>query len=388
MTPQPPSLGAKESPASILTAVRPPVARYRRWIIAGLIGLVLLAIGGALIIAFTPARRRSISEPEPPASAPSSALEVEKRLPARYDDPLAIKSQPPAPAVGSADVETLPLEGAGPAAANPGANARAPELGRGQEAAAASQPFFSAPARSPESAGVAAANDQSESSSPALAPQTQKEAFISSARQARSAPASLALPPLSPFEVKRGAVIPAALVTGLNSDLPGLVIAQVTEPVFDHATGQHLLIAQGSRLVGRYDSQVSYGQDRLLMVWTELILPDGRSIDLGAMAGADASGAGGLTDEVDLHEGALARGLGLSTLVSIGAAAAQNALARSADNLILQDASGGLAGGASQTGQRLVDRDLGRAPTLRVRPGWPLRIIVEHDLILAPADGG
>lgn len=382
MTPQPPSLGAKVSPASILTAVRPPVARYRRWIIAGLIGLVLLAIGGALIIAFSPARHRSISEPEPPALAPSSASEVEKRLPARYDDPLAIKSQAPA-----ADLETAPLEGAGPAAA-PGANARAPELGRGQEAAAASQPFFSAPARPPEKAGVAAANDQSESSSPALAPQTQKEAFISIARQARSAAASLALPPLSPFEVKRGAVIPAALVTGLNSDLPGMVIAQVTEPVFDHATGQHLLIAQGSRLVGRYDSQVSYGQDRLLMVWTELILPDGRSIDLGAMAGADASGAGGLADEVDLHEGALARGMGLSTLVSIGAAAAQNALARSADNLILQDASGGLAAGASQIGQRLVDRDLGRAPTLRVRPGWPLRIIVEHDLILAPADGG
>lgn len=386
MTDQPPGLEAKESRASILTAVRPPVARYRRWIIAGLIGLMLLAIGGALIVGFTPPRDRSISEPEPLAAS-GAAPEVEKRLPARYDDPLAIRSQPPAPAAPRGD-EAAPQEGPGPAAVSRDLSPSAAEVGRGQEAAAASQPFFSAPARRPESGGLAAADGQSESPSPALGPQTPKEAFLAGVRQARSAPPSLALRPLSPFEVKRGAVIPAALVTGLNSDLPGLVIAQVTEPVFDHATGEHLLIAQGSRLVGRYDSQVSYGQDRLLMVWTELILPDGRSIDLGAMAGADASGAGGLADEVDLHEGALAKGLGLATLVSIGAAAAQNALARSADHLILQDASGGLAEGASQAGQRLVDRGLGRAPTLRVRPGWPLRIIVEQDLILAPVDGG
>ncbi|CAN7615418.1 TrbI/VirB10 family protein [Phenylobacterium sp. LjRoot164] len=191
--------------------------------------------------------------------------------------------------------------------------------------------------------------------------------------------------PLSRFEIKAGAIIPAALVTGLNSDLPGPVIAQVTEPVFDHLTGRRELIPQGARLIGRYDSQVGHGQDRVMVVWTRIVFPDGRSLDIGAMSAADVTGAGGLADQVDTHAPALARAVGLSTLVSIGGAAAQNSLARGSDNLVLQDAASGLAATASDTGRQIVERDLRRAPTLRVRPGWPLRLIVDKDLILPPA---
>ena len=99
------------------------------------------------------------------------------------------------------------------------------------------------------------------------------------------------LPPLSPWEVKAGTLISAALITAINSDLPGEVIAQVTRPVYDHVTGRTVLIPQGARLIGQYDSQVAYGQSRALIAWNRVIMPDGRSINIGSMTGADLSGA-------------------------------------------------------------------------------------------------
>ena len=105
---------------------------------------------------------------------------------------------------------------------------------------------------------------------------------------------------------------------------PGPVIAQVTEPVFDHRTGRTLLIPQGARLIGRYDSAVGYGQARLLVVWTQIVFPSGRSVDLGAMVGLDAAGMSGLAGQTDRHLPGLARAIGLSSLISIGGAAAQN----------------------------------------------------------------
>ena len=108
--------------------------------------------------------------------------------------------------------------------------------------------------------------------------------------------------------MKAGTVIPAALITALNSDLPGEVIAQVTEPVYDHVTGRTVLIPQGSRLIGQYDSQIAYGQQRALIAWNRIIMPDGRSINIGSMSGADLSGAAGLQDRVDDHCWQLARG--------------------------------------------------------------------------------
>ncbi|OIQ63856.1 type IV secretion system protein PtlG [mine drainage metagenome] len=103
------------------------------------------------------------------------------------------------------------------------------------------------------------------------------------------------------------------------------MIAQVTEPVYDHRTGRTVLIPQGSRLIGQYDSQIAYGQNRLMVAWNRIIMPDGRSINIGSMTGAELSGAAGLQDRRDGHFGQLARGILLSTLFSVGAAAAHDA---------------------------------------------------------------
>jgi type IV secretion system protein VirB10 len=216
------------------------------------------------------------------------------------------------------------------------------------------------------------------------APASAKEQFIAAAASRGPQAPILPRPPLSPFEVKAGSLISAALITGINSDLPGPVIAQVTEPVFDHRTGRTVLIPQGTRLIGRYDSQVGYGQERVLVVWTQMVFPSGRSVDLGAMVGLDAAGMSGLTGKTDRHLPVLARAIGLSTLISIGGAAAQNSAARRDDQVVLQDAGGGVASAASQTGQRLVERDLQRAPTLRIAPGQLVRVLIDRDLVLPP----
>jgi type IV secretion system protein VirB10 len=191
-------------------------------------------------------------------------------------------------------------------------------------------------------------------------------------------------PALSPWEVKAGSIISAALVTAINSDLPGQVIAQVTEPVYDHRTGRTVLIPQGSRLIGQYDSQIAYGQNRALIAWNRIIMPDGRSINIGSMAGADLSGAAGLQDKTDGHFGQLARGVILSTLFSVGAAAAQDAGNRSSGALVINSAASGVSNSAQQVGQQITGRDLNRQPTLRVRAGWPVRVLVSKDMILAP----
>ena len=190
--------------------------------------------------------------------------------------------------------------------------------------------------------------------------------------------------PISPWEVKAGTVIPAALITAINSDLPGEVIAQVTEPVYDHVTGRTVLIPQGSRLIGQYDSQVAFGQERALIAWNRVIMPNGRSINIGSMTGADLAGASGLHDRVNGHFAQLAKGILLSTLFSVGAASAQDAGTRSSGGLVINAAGAGVANDAQQVGQRITERDLNRQPTLTVRAGWPLRVLVNKDMILAP----
>ncbi|PVM79386.1 TrbI/VirB10 family protein, partial [Caulobacter radicis] len=265
-------------------------------------------------------------------------------------------------------------------------------------AARASPPFFNG------TGGATAARPSAEALDPAAPPATlapaspngapappsstsAREQFIAAA--ATRGPLAPILPrsPLSPFEVKAGALVSAALVTGINSDLPGPVIAQVTEPVFDHRTGRTVLIPQGTRLIGRYDSQVGYGQDRVLVVWTQMVFPSGRSVDLGAMVGLDAAGMSGLSGKTDRHLPVLARAIGLSTLISIGGAAAQNSAGRRGDRVVLQDAAGGVAASAGQSGQRLVERDLQRAPTLRIAPGQLVRVLIDRDLVLPPEGG-
>ncbi|PZP07083.1 MAG: conjugal transfer protein TraI, partial [Sphingomonas hengshuiensis] len=176
--------------------------------------------------------------------------------------------------------------------------------------------------------------------------------------------------------------IAAALITGLSSDLPGQVVAQVTEDVFDTVTGHTRLIPQGARLIGVYDARVSYGQSRALVVWTRMILPDGRSIDLDRMIGTDPSGQSGLRDRVDNHTGKLVVAGLLSTLFGVGANAAT---AGGGDNNDIAFAIRESAGRSVESvGDKLVERQLDIQPTITVRPGARVRVLVSRDLALAP----
>lgn len=189
--------------------------------------------------------------------------------------------------------------------------------------------------------------------------------------------------PLSPYQLMAGTVISGTLLTGINSDLPGQVIAQVTENVYDTVTGQYLLIPQGARLIGKYDSLIAFGQERALVVWTRLVNPDGSSVVLDNLPAADRAGHAGLEDEVDFHTWSLIKGIALATLLGVSTELAFDdqesdlvrALRESAQN------------NANQAGQQIVQRYLNIQPTITVRPGWPLRIIVNKDIILRPYRG-
>ncbi|WP_046238200.1 TrbI/VirB10 family protein, partial [Delftia tsuruhatensis] len=189
--------------------------------------------------------------------------------------------------------------------------------------------------------------------------------------------------PSSPYQVMAGTVIAAALVTGIKSDLPGDVIATVTEPVYDTATGKFLLIPQGSRILGRYNSQVSYGQSRVQMVWNRIILPDTSSLSLDNLVGTDPAGYAGVEDEIDRHWGRILAGAALTTLLGVGAelAAPEN---RQDGNRIIIAGRDGLHDSVNQVGQEMTRRNMNIQPTLTSRPGLPVRIIVNRDLVLRP----
>ncbi|HSV80379.1 MAG TPA: TrbI/VirB10 family protein, partial [Ramlibacter sp.] len=164
-----------------------------------------------------------------------------------------------------------------------------------------------------------AGNSASGAGASASSTADRKQAFLDRPNDLATQSASQLQLPVSRFLVTAGTVIPAALVTGINSDLPGPVVATVTQSVYDSATGRYLLIPQGSRLVGRYDSQVSFGQRRVLMVWTRLILPDTSSVVLDRLQGLDVAGHAGLEDGVDWHWDRILAGAALSTLLGVGA---------------------------------------------------------------------
>ncbi|WQD94846.1 TrbI/VirB10 family protein [Novosphingobium capsulatum] len=183
--------------------------------------------------------------------------------------------------------------------------------------------------------------------------------------------------------LQAGAVIAAALITGIRSDLPGQITAQVTENVYDSPTGKILLVPQGTRVIGQYDSGVGFGQRRILLVWNRLIFPNGRSIVLERQPGADAEGYAGLEDGVDYHWGELFKAAALSTLLSVGAESGSS----SGESDIVRALRNGASNSISQTGQQIVQRQLNIAPTLTIRPGFPVRVIVTRDLVLEPYGG-
>lgn len=186
-------------------------------------------------------------------------------------------------------------------------------------------------------------------------------------------------PPASPYMLSAGSVIAASLITGIRSDLPGLVTAQVTENVFDSATGRILLIPQGARLIGSYDSVIAYGQSRALVAWQRIVLPDGASIRIDNVPATDPSGYAGLADKVDFHTWSLLKGIALSTLLGVtpelalsGGGDLVDAIRRSSQDNI------------ARAGDQIASRNLQVQPTITIRPGAPVRLVVHRDLILQP----
>jgi len=189
--------------------------------------------------------------------------------------------------------------------------------------------------------------------------------------------------PASPYELLAGAVIPASLITGLNTDLPGEVIAQVTQNLFDSVSGTVLLVPIGSKIIGKADSVVAFGQSRALVVWQRIVMPNGTSIEIDNTPATDTEGYAGLEDEVDYHTWRLVKGIGLSTLLGVGAQLSVN---NNNDDLLtaLRESA---QGSANQAGQQITQRNLNIQPTITVRPGWPLRLILSKDLVLQPFQG-
>lgn len=187
------------------------------------------------------------------------------------------------------------------------------------------------------------------------------------------------IPLASPYVVQSGSIIPAALITGIRSDLPGQIIAQVTQNVYDSPTGRILLIPQGSRLVGDYDNEIVAGQNRVLLAWDRLIFPGGRSIVLGRLPGSDAAGMAGLADRTDNHWGHMVKAALVSTLLGVGAE-----LGAGDEDRLVRAIRSGAQDSIGQTGRQIVERQLAIPPTISVRPGFAFRVIVTRDLVLEP----
>lgn len=379
----------------------PRVMRLSRKAMAILGGASALAVGGALTFALQSRDRAgpeelyntdSRSVTEQVATAPRDYSQLPPGVP-QLGDPLPGDLGGPILAAQQGD----PTMESG-AAPPPGAQGLTPEelaaqrAAQEQEAAIASRLFLGGQAGAPVQAptpsttppGFAMTAPEATfpaSPEPADGPNMQraKREFVERGPETRTLNSGRLVAPASPHVVQAGSVISAALITGISSDLPGQVTAQVTQSVYDSPKGRTLLIPQGSRLIGDYDAEVAFGQRRVLLVWNRLILPDGRSIILDRQPAGDAAGYAGLEDRINEHWGGILRAAGLSTLLSIGAE-----LGTDSDDDIARALRDGGQNTINQAGQDIVRRQLNIQPTLTVRPGYPVRVLVSRDLVLAP----
>lgn len=252
-----------------------------------------------------------------------------------------------------------------------------------QAAAAAREPASSpaAPVPEPPSAGLSAGSSADDNSTQNL--QESRRRFANAATDQRIYGSGKLQSPASPYQLMAGTVIAAALVTGIKSDLPGQVIASVTEHVYDSISGRHVLVPQGARLLGQYDSQVAYGQRRVLLVWNRIVLPDGSSLVIDRLPGVDVAGYAGLEDDVDWHWRRILVGAALSTLLGVGSELAAPERGGDAGRIIVATRESAQEA-INEVGQQITQRNLDVQPTLTVRPGFPVRVIVSRDLTLRP----
>ncbi|UCI16787.1 TrbI/VirB10 family protein [Mesorhizobium sp. B2-1-8] len=366
-----------------LRADPPRVTRLSRKMLAGIGFVASLGLGGALIYALQDANTFKQGEELYPTSnrPPADGL---ARLPRDYAGPVL---GPPLP--GDLGRPILDAQNKGqavvPLATASAAIDEAEQRRRAEEEAARTSRIFfqtaQGDARTAEASAPAVINLASQNGQPNA--QDRQLAFLSAAADRRTVASDHVTPPASPYVLQAGAVIPAALITGIRSDLPGQISAQVTENVYDSPTGRSLLIPQGTRVIGQYDNGIRSGQRRLLLVWNRLIFPDGRSIVLERQPGADEQGYAGLEDGVDYHWGELFKAAALSTVLSVGAQSGSS----DQDSDIVRALRSGASDSVSHLGQRVVQRQLDVAPTLTIRPGLPVRVLVTRDLALEPYGG-
>jgi len=194
------------------------------------------------------------------------------------------------------------------------------------------------------------------------------------------------VPQQSAFELKRGSIIPATLITGINSDLPGRITAQISQNVYDSATGHHLLVPQGAKLLGRYDSKVSFGQSRVLVIWTDIIFPNGSTLQIGGMAGTDAEGYGGFNDQVNNH---YFKTFGSAVLLAVIGAGIDMAVPQSSTLATQETASDAARRNFAETfgrvAERTINKNLDVQPTLEIRPGYIFNVLVDQDMVF-PGD--
>ncbi|MFN3359658.1 MAG: TrbI/VirB10 family protein [Pseudomonas sp.] len=397
------SLPPKEAPESLELRAKPrPVTRLNPRMLAVVVGGLSAAVLGAMLWSLQPQQRRQGAEPNELYNvdrvARSEGLE---QLPADYSQ----LPPPPAPEVpqlgpplpGDLGGPILRAEqqaqgyGHGPDSAEA---ERLAQLKEAEEAALSSVFFQTGSGRRSSIASTGAAHSDPMTvgtissytvggTSGTPTQQEQNEAFLSKSVNAQIRNSGLLQMPESPYQVMAGTVIAAALVTGIKSDLPGDVIATVTEPVYDSATGKHMLIPQGARLLGRYNSQVSYGQRRVQVVWQRVILPDTSSFQLDHLVGTDAAGYAGLEDGVDWHWDRIVAGAAMTSLLGIGAELAAPTSRSDGDRIIIAGRDS-LQDTVNQVGQEVTRRNLDIQPTLTQRPGLPMRVIVNRDLVLRP----
>ncbi len=369
----------------------PRVTRLSRKMLAG-IGLVAsVGIGGALIYAL---QTRDGARPasELYSTDNRSTADGLARLPRDYSS--VPQLGPPLP--GDLGRPILGAQNRGqplPTPPNPGVSAEEQRRLQEIETARVSRLFAGTDNRPVASMGPGAATiappPAPDLTGLGLAPppatptaQDRQLAFLNAAADRRTVAPDRVAAPASPYILQAGAVIAAALITGIHSDLPGQITAQVTENIYDSPTGRILLVPQGTRVIGQYNNSVQFGQSRVLLVWNRLIFPNGRSIVLERQPGADAEGYAGLSDAVDYHWWELAKAAGLSTLLSLGAELATND-----DDRLIQAIRNGGQDTINDAGQQIVRRQLNVAPTLTIRPGFPVRVIVTRDLVLEPYGG-
>ncbi|MFN3945809.1 MAG: TrbI/VirB10 family protein [Allosphingosinicella sp.] len=375
---RPPQTAVKEDAEALVLRGRPrPAVRFRRGVIVGAAAFGSAAMVGLAWSAFDPPSFRMAegaasppelapTTPEPLAGAPGSygeVLQLGPPLPGDLGRPILEQQR-------IAEAEQAP-----PAEPFGAAQSHDADEAQRQRAAAERKAARESPLLVPRSgagggpaAGAAAAQEPD-----AMRPGTPAAA----GREGRAAgpERSVALSP--------GTVIPASLITGLRSDLPGVAVAQVTENVRASGTPGRVLVPQGSRLIGSYDNVVAYGQRRALLVWNRIVFPDGASVELDNLPASDMSGHAGLEDRVDAHTFRLLKGIALSTLLGIGT---QISLGSSESDLVraVREAT---QQNAARSGDRLVARGLDVQPTITIRPGWPVRAVLHKEILLPLWEG-